>query len=302
MQELLPELCDYDVVVFSTFPDSHLPLAEQMLQKECRKQTWAFTVHDPREIDQEDRMFPAEGKPRAWAILKAAPSAHVLTLAPHVTARYTEMMAQAGLDIPVATFLPIYPVDTGDADAPAGPPDVPRQGFVLQGMFQSQRRDYGKVFRDIEAQPELMADPTFRMNLIGRGSVEIPAALQSRTVKETSLQYQEYYKRIQGAIAVLPAFATNVYTTLKASSSVAAALVCATPLVADDTLLAAYSYLNATAVFRQEAGETEAATMARIMRLSPPEIRQVAQNMADLQQQLFLENDKVMLRLLSGRR
>ncbi len=59
----------------------------------------------------------------------------------------------------------------------------------MQGMFQSHRRNYTKVFVDIEAQPELLARANFRMNLIGRGGVEIPASLQSRTVKETSLKY-----------------------------------------------------------------------------------------------------------------
>jgi len=53
---------------------------------------------------------------------------------------------------------------------------------------------------------------------------------------------------VHDALAVLPAFASNVYYTTKASSSVAAAIICGTPLLADHELLAAYSYLSEDAV------------------------------------------------------
>ena len=54
---------------------------------------------------------------------------------------------------------------------------------------------------------------------------------------------------MRDARAVLPAFALAVYYTDKASSSVAAALICGTPLLADEQLLAAYSYVPANATF-----------------------------------------------------
>ncbi len=53
------------------------------------------------------------------------------------------------------------------------------------------------------------------------------------------------------ALAVVPAFASDHYYTTKASSSVAAALICGTPLLASAELLAAYSYLHANATFLQ---------------------------------------------------
>ena len=53
------------------------------------------------------------------------------------------------------------------------------------------------------------------------------------------------------ARAVLPAFASDVYYTAKASSSVAAALICGTPLLAGPQLLRAYSYLPPEATFAQ---------------------------------------------------
>ena len=69
---------------------------------------------------------------------------------------------------------------------------------------------------------------------------------------------------MQGAVAVLPAFASPAYLTHKASSSVAAAIISGTPLLADEALLRAYSYLPKHAVFEQVAGEPEASAMARV--------------------------------------
>ena len=75
---------------------------------------------------------------------------------------------------------------------------------------------------------------------------------------------QEYYRAIQGALAVLPAFASPVYLTRKASSSVAAAVICGTPLLADAALLRAYSYLPPRAVFETAADERLAVAVSRI--------------------------------------
>lgn len=55
---------------------------------------------------------------------------------------------------------------------------------------------------------------------------------------------QEYYARLQRALAVVPGFARDTYYKTKASSSVAAALICCTPLIANRDLMTAYSYLN----------------------------------------------------------
>ena len=75
---------------------------------------------------------------------------------------------------------------------------------------------------------------------------------------------QEYYIAIQGALAVLPAFASPVYLTRKASSSVAAAIICGTPLLADPALLQAYSYLPSRPVFETTTDERLAVAVSPI--------------------------------------
>ena len=86
----------------------------------------------------------------------------------------------------------------------------------------------------------------------------------SQEGKRQPTRAQEYYRAIQGALAVLPAFASPVYLTRKASSSVAAAIICGTPLLADPALLQAYSYLPARAVFETAADERLAVAVSRI--------------------------------------
>ena len=58
---------------------------------------------------------------------------------------------------------------------------------------------------------------------------------------------QEYYRAIRASLAVVPAFASDIYYTKKASSSVAAALIVGTPLLADEQLLKHYTYLSKVA-------------------------------------------------------
>ena len=56
---------------------------------------------------------------------------------------------------------------------------------------------------------------------------------------------QEFYQVISSAEAIVPAFAGDAYYRSTASSSVAAAFLCDTPLLADEQLLRHYSYLTA---------------------------------------------------------
>ena len=55
---------------------------------------------------------------------------------------------------------------------------------------------------------------------------------------------QAYYRTIRASLAVVPAFASDVYFTKKSSSSVAAAMVCGTPVLADHDLVRHYNYLS----------------------------------------------------------
>ena len=84
---------------------------------------------------------------------------------------------------------------------------------------------------------------------------------------------QEYYRTIQEAVAIVPAFSSDAYYTVKASSSVAAAIICGT------LHWCFISSINAKAVkmskgliHLQQPGETDTAAMARLLALPAFEV------------------------------
>ncbi|KAK9837010.1 hypothetical protein WJX81_006780 [Elliptochloris bilobata] len=188
-------------------------------------------------------------------------------------------------------FVPVFPINTGTPEASS------RSGFVLQGLLQEHRRNYTAIFEGIQRTPALMQGEGVVLTLIGHGDLLIPAPLQGKVVKRTSLNYKEYYSVIRGALAVLPAFASPIYLTHKASSSVAAAIISGTPLLADEALLRAYSYLPRHAVFEAVAGEHEASAMARVAAHSD-EAEDKARALAALRDELYEANQRIMAELL----
>lgn len=70
-----------------------------------------------------------------------------------------------------------------------------------------------------------------------------PFACSNCSPPESSLGMQKYYRIVKDSFGVLPAFASDIYYTKKASSSVATALICGTPLIADQKMLSSYPYL-----------------------------------------------------------
>ena len=200
--------------------------------------------------------------------------AHVLALAPHTVAATRAILGKHGLNISVDLFVPIFAIDTSCLEDEPGCVDADtRKGFVLQGLFANNRsafransranwlltlsatvamncplyacrRDYQGLFDSIRGNTQLMADPAFQLSLIGKGELALPAGLASKVTKHDSLPYKDYYRLIQGSRGLLTAFASDVYNTVKASSSVTTALVCATPLVMTKEALAAYNFLT----------------------------------------------------------
>ncbi len=62
---------------------------------------------------------------------------HLVALAPHTVASTVSAVRRQALALPVSLFVPIFPIRT---KAGAGPVNgAQRQGFVLQGLFESHR-------------------------------------------------------------------------------------------------------------------------------------------------------------------
>lgn len=112
---------------------------------------------------------------------------------------------------------------------------------------------------------------------------------------------QEYYTSIRQGQAVLPAFAGTHYYCCKASSTVPAALIAGTPLLATNSLISAYSYLDNTTVILQNSNETESDAMNRVLQWSKPDLTPFRHNIMELKSKLYLANKEAIQQILSIR-
>ncbi|KAK9818072.1 hypothetical protein WJX72_006666 [[Myrmecia] bisecta] len=300
-QELEPELCDYDVIIWTTFPMGHHELGEKLVKQRCqRAQQWLFVIHDAMELSTEDLSWgPPEHKQRVHAILKAAPSSHALGIAPHVVAAIKEQLTQHDIHIPVSLFNPVYDINIGE---------VPQQrsGFIIQGSIDNKRRNYSGVWDAVVAKQELLNDPAFLLRLVGafypNKTFDVPPEIAPKLELGKNLEFKEYYRRLARSLAVLPAFATEGYYQNTASSTIGASLVTRTPIVADAKLLSAYSSLNETCVYLQAPGETYADTMLRILRMPQAQRDEVHRQLDATRQRMLAENAQFMTGIVHGQR
>jgi hypothetical protein len=250
-----PELnayCSFDLVIFTSIELPHdRDYAMGILQAPCAsRQRFAFVVHNAEALAA--KVIP---------LLKASPSAVVIGLAPHVATQLRGTLRDAGLSNSVEYIIPTFPVDTRKFSQE-------RKGFILQGNLHSHRRNYTDLINGLLANhKDYPAD--FHVSLLGSGplSLIIPLEVQSFLSMRRNLPYPEYYGAISSSLGLLTSFASMDYLRSKSSSSVAASLICRTPLLIDSSVLTVYSYLSVTSVWLIEPDETEAAAMARILKM-----------------------------------
>jgi len=64
---------------------------------------------------------------------------------------------------------------------------------VCLTRYTECRRNYHGLFEAVANSRELRTSPHFTLRLIGKGALEIPAALQGKVVKETNLAYEVWH-------------------------------------------------------------------------------------------------------------
>lgn len=180
-----------------------------------------------------------------------------ITLSPH-TATYLRDSVVSGWAIngtaPIVTLPPVFPVSL--------PPlaSINMRGelaFTIQGNPETERRDYAHIFASLNSSqgPPTKFPKTSRnvsVHLLGHGDhPPVPDEVSNHVMFDEDLSYPEFYTILARSFALLPAFAVDEYYQMKASSSVQAALIGGTPLVAIRKLLEEYAYLPAEAVYLQ---------------------------------------------------
>ncbi|KAG2490241.1 hypothetical protein HYH03_011365 [Edaphochlamys debaryana] len=152
-------------------------------------------------------------------------------------------------------------------------------GFVVQGALRRrQDGDWTKFIRDYDSLWKQMMKkgaPAVRMKIMGKGmrsELGVPKKINSSVDFYSGLPFPEYWDLIDKSYALVPFHGTPQYYTMRCSSTVLASLITCVPLIADDTLLAAYYMFKKEHVFYQAPGETEMDVMERVMALPEKEL------------------------------
>ncbi|GJC88665.1 hypothetical protein ColLi_11503 [Colletotrichum liriopes] len=154
-------------------------------------------------------------------------------------------------------------------------PDPEGLSLAMQGDYSSGRRNYQHTFEQLghvigelraKAGTEEEKNRKVTLHVIGHGEPpSVPEDLKSNVVFDQDLSYPDFYRTLSGAFTIIPAFADDGYLDRKASSTVPAALIAGAPIVANEQLLKAYTYLPREAVWLSEPGEDEMDTIKRFV-------------------------------------
>ncbi|KAJ7849783.1 hypothetical protein B0H13DRAFT_1644880 [Mycena leptocephala] len=166
--------------------------------------------------------------------------------------------------IPVDVHVPVL-------DLPAAVDPRPTRilsDAVIQGSFDTARRDYLEIFSELKESlardPKVwgylplgaedgasyvadttLADPPFRLFLVGSGQLDIPHELKNMVLIRVGLDYPEFYALMRQMDICVPAFsADHGYYNAQASSTFAMAVECDVPILATERIKTAYAYVN----------------------------------------------------------
>ncbi|KAH8555423.1 hypothetical protein BGW37DRAFT_477101 [Umbelopsis sp. PMI_123] len=252
-------------------------------------------VHNPQVLqDVQLRILPLVQK---GAVTMVGLSPHVVDyLKDHKLPDLAKEFDPIYANVPTGLFVPTFDYRLPDSCATADnteKSEACRTTFVVQGIFETGRRDYNSLFDRL--QDKVTADEEgwndFHLLLLGQGSpFDLKEPLASHVSTFNDLPYLDYYDKIHHSLALLPAFASDSYLLYKASSSVGASLLTGVPLIADQALLDSYRHLTKDGVYFQNDGEHFIDTVERIRKLSVEEMNEKRANASAMNRHIIEGN------------
>jgi hypothetical protein len=201
---------------------------------------------------------------------------------------------------------------------------------VVQGRF-SDARDYLRFFRDLEEQ--VLDDPLswgyvvsdegsnavfeedatssfdsrFKLHLLGCVSSDdpdflkrIPPSIKHVIVVHRDLEYTQFYEKLHEMDLLIPLWKENSqYTTIRASSSISAAVSVQVPILPSEAESAAYDFLQNIAVVKREEGESEVDAIARL-RKGGLQDRALGQDWLEYLQSIEAKNESLLRDILGA--
>ncbi|KAK9447194.1 uncharacterized protein V1518DRAFT_421599 [Limtongia smithiae] len=157
---------------------------------------------------------------------------------------------------------------------------------VIPGKFESERRNYDKIFTEYGH-----LDCDISLRLVGSGKIpEIADAMSPKIGFITNLNFYEFFTEMAKGIAIIPTLGNEHYLQSQASSSVATSVISGTPLIANAAFMNAHTQIPLDAVWLQGEGETELQVLQRVGHLSHSVWRQKKNAVERLKNQLLHEN------------
>jgi hypothetical protein len=230
-------------------------------------------------------------------LVETAPNFEIYTLAPHTAARVQSLIASREYfpALHVSYLVPVFPFrctgpDGGYDDSNDTNSDfLVKHGanFVVQGSLDPVRRSYKELIADL-IKHESRLPPQLRLLILGSQSnltsewlgqraetVDFAAAesMSHRVHLIENSPYCEYFGYIRRSVALLTAFASNVYFKNKASSTVAASLITNTPLLTTPKTPSVYTYLSSESIWSKRVKQPDVEAMMDIVAM--PDVESV---------------------------
>lgn len=220
-----------------------------------------------REAEKKNNIYPwlQASLAEFWTL-----SPHTATFLSNVTSNWQNLTSEPKIRV----FVPVFPVTVSNSTTQEQHQQQQQQdlSFAIQGDYDPHRRDYKTIFSRLSTFLQSHTTKTATLHLLGQGTrPNVPASIAPHVLFDQNLSYLDFYSVISHASALLPGFASKEYLDRKASSSVPAALIAGTPLVATRAVLEAYAYLDEEAVWLQGEGETEFDVVGRVLEVSVEE-------------------------------
>lgn len=193
-----------------------------------------------------------------------------ITMSPHVAEHFVHKVYSrwwweaAGATKPRShTLVPVFPVDLPKIVAP----ELETKGLkiAIEGEYHRGRNYAGAFARLVDMKRALYVKgreheaDDIEIHVFGHGLAKpvVPSDLKNQVTFHEQLDYQGYYSLLSQMDVILPAFSTTEmggidYYVNKASSTISTSLIAGVPLVANERLLKAYSYLENNVVWMSE--------------------------------------------------
>jgi hypothetical protein len=263
------DICGFDLVVFTSIEyREDVDFCFRLMKLGCVS-NFILVVHNTKHV----LVGPLKH------LIRDDLNVELYTLAPHTAFEVKAILSgKVYPGIKVSYLVPLFPFRCNSTattkrnvlNREVAKEDSNLTDFTIQGTLNQAKRSYSELFLDV-AKYHSELPPHFHLSILGRGAkLRVPENIAQSIDIIRNECYCAYYGHIMRSVALLTAFASNVYFTMKASSTVAASLITQVPLLTEMKTLQVYNYLSPDSVWLKRPGNSDVQAMLSV--LSEPDL------------------------------